>query len=151
MHGAIRRSESAELDFNRGKTMSIKIRRAKSGEIITFKIAGEFTSASKHQIQDVVEKYGAGICYQFDFAAVNKVYSSAVGMLIVLRQSLGGADANIKLVNCGAKVREVLYMAGLQSLFAITRPETEELEREWQPESVSVRQPAQQPGFSPAV
>lgn len=103
--------------------MSVSIDVSGNGSLITFHIHGEFDSRLKHEIQDVIERHGAGALYQFDFSDVTIVRSSGVGMLIVMRQDLGGAHANIKLINCGSRIRYTLASGGLQGLFMISRPQ----------------------------
>lgn len=105
--------------------MSLTIDVTEKGCSVTLRVEGGFDSSIKYEIQDVIERYGPGALYQFDFAGVTKVLSSGVGMLILMRQDLGGAHANIKLINCGAKVRNTLASGGLQSLFMISRPQLE--------------------------
>lgn len=105
--------------------MSLAIDVSNNGRCITFYVEGEFDSSIKFEVQDVTERHGPGALYLFDFSRVTSVRSSGVGMLIVMRQDLGGAHANIKLINCGARIRETLACGGLQSLFIISRIELE--------------------------
>ncbi len=45
--------------------------------------------------------------------------SSALGMLLILRDLAGGDSANIEIVDCNDEVREILNMANFNNLFSI--------------------------------
>ena len=46
--------------------------------------------------------------------------SAALGMLLLLRDAVGGEKADVHLVRCRAEIREMLKMANFQDLFRIT-------------------------------
>ncbi len=54
-----------------------------------------------------------------DFQRTEYMDSSALGMLLCLRQDVGGDDAQIVLRNCGDAVAKILGIANFQKLFDI--------------------------------
>ncbi len=54
-----------------------------------------------------------------DFSQTQYIDSSALGMLLMLREELGGDDADIELVNCAQEVRNLLDLAQFGTLFTI--------------------------------
>jgi anti-anti-sigma factor len=58
----------------------------------------------------------------FDFSRTRQADSSGVGLLIGLRQQLGGFAARMTLINCRPEVLETFMFAGLDGLFNIRRP-----------------------------
>ena len=106
--------------------MSIEVNLSESGRTLYIAVYGEFNSRNKKEINDLVEKYGPDMSYHFDFSNTTHVRSDGVGMLINMRQAMGGMNANINLTNCGDGVRDIFCYAGLQGLFSITRPVNDE-------------------------
>jgi anti-anti-sigma factor len=45
--------------------------------------------------------------------------SSALGMLLLLRDHAGGDDSQIKIVNCNADVKKILTISNFDKLFSI--------------------------------
>ena len=45
--------------------------------------------------------------------------SSALGMLLLLRDHAGGDNAEVNLVNCNADVRKILTISNFEQLFSI--------------------------------
>jgi len=43
--------------------------------------------------------------------------SSALGMLLMMREYLGGNDASISITNCSSDIKNILTVANFQGLF----------------------------------
>lgn len=54
-----------------------------------------------------------------DMQAVDYLDSSALGMLLLLRDKCRAASRPVSLVNCGGTVREVLKIANFDKLFTL--------------------------------
>lgn len=54
-----------------------------------------------------------------DFADVDYLDSSALGMLLILRDKAAGASKTVALINCRGSVRQVLDIANFGKLFSI--------------------------------
>ena len=58
--------------------------------------------------------------YLIDMGAVDDLDSSALGMLLLLRERAGGDTANIKIQRCRPDIMEMLKMANFQTMFDIS-------------------------------
>lgn len=56
---------------------------------------------------------------QVDLAAVDYLDSSALGMLLMLRDKARGADKSVTLANCRGAVKQVIEIANFSKLFQI--------------------------------
>lgn len=57
--------------------------------------------------------------YVVDFLDTTYLDSSALGMLLLLREFGGGDDACIELINCNPDVRKILTISNFSQLFDI--------------------------------
>jgi anti-anti-sigma factor len=56
---------------------------------------------------------------QIDMAGVEYLDSSALGMLLILKERAGARNKRLALVNCAGAVRRILDIANFGKLFAI--------------------------------
>jgi anti-anti-sigma factor len=56
---------------------------------------------------------------ELDFGAVDYLDSSALGMLLLLREKAGAAKKTVALANCRGAVKQVLDIANFAKLFEI--------------------------------
>jgi anti-anti-sigma factor len=57
--------------------------------------------------------------YLIDLADVTHMDSSALGMLLLLREHAGADHADIRIVNAGTELRGTLRVAGFDKLFVL--------------------------------
>lgn len=57
--------------------------------------------------------------YLVDLGEVTRMDSSALGMLLLLREHAGAERADIRIVNAGSALRGTLRVAGFDKLFAL--------------------------------
>lgn len=57
--------------------------------------------------------------YVLDLQGANYLDSSALGMLLLLRDHAGGDEADIRLLNCNSDVRRILQVSNFEKLFVI--------------------------------
>lgn len=57
---------------------------------------------------------------EVDFARVSYIDSSALGMLLLLRDNARLANKTVRLVNCRGSVRQILDIANFAKLFPIS-------------------------------
>jgi anti-anti-sigma factor len=58
--------------------------------------------------------------YIVDLADVASMDSSALGMLLVLRDQRGSDSASVEIAHCSAEVRKILQIANFERLFHIS-------------------------------
>ena len=83
-------------------------------------IEGRFDFSSHQEFRDAYEnkpqRFGK---YEVDMRKTTYLDSSALGMLLLLRDHAGGESAQIRIVNCNADVRRILNISNFEQLFTI--------------------------------
>lgn len=94
-----------------------------SGDRATLKLSGRFDFHSHRDFRAAYEQLletGAVRDIVIDFADVDYLDSSALGMLLLLREKADGAGKNIELASLRGTVKQVLDIANFGKLFTIT-------------------------------
>jgi len=90
------------------------------GKIITIDISGRFDFSMHQEFRRVYEQAPGGATqYIINLRQAEYMDSSALGMLLLLREHAGGDQANIKIVHCQPEVKKILAIANLQHLFCL--------------------------------
>ena len=90
-----------------------------NGDVITIRISGRFDFALQNEFRDCYynTKKDSGTKFIIDMGNTNYMDSSALGMLLMMREYLGGNSADITITNCSADIKNILTVANFQSLF----------------------------------
>lgn len=101
--------------------MSITSSLSDNGEVLTISIEGRFDASSLEQFRRSFENVDAGEVkrYLVDLAETVHLDSSALGMLLVLRDHAGGDKADISIVNCSPEVKKIFAISSFEQLFTI--------------------------------
>lgn len=86
----------------------------------TIKIQGSFNFRIHRQFRDAYDGKPADMRFVIDLHQVDFVDSSALGMLLLLREYAGGDKSNISIINAHPNVLEVLLIAQFSDLFQIS-------------------------------
>ncbi|MDD5298016.1 MAG: STAS domain-containing protein [Rhodocyclaceae bacterium] len=87
------------------------------------RLDGRFDFNAHREFREAVEKamLPEGVKeIQVDLAKVAYLDSSALGMLLMLRDKAQGKSRSVQLTNCKGSVRQVLEIANFGKLFAIS-------------------------------
>ncbi|WP_017939562.1 STAS domain-containing protein [Zestomonas thermotolerans] len=101
--------------------MAISSQLSSDGQELTISIQGRFDFSLHQAFRDAYER--ADIRprrYVIDLEGTNYLDSSALGMLLLLRDYAGGDDALISLINCNPDVRKILGISNFGQLFQIS-------------------------------
>lgn len=91
-----------------------------SGKELTVKIDGRFDFSAHQEFRDAYEGIPADVnSYVVDLGDTSYLDSSALGMLLLLRDHAGGDSANIKIIKCNDDVRKILTISNFEQLFTI--------------------------------
>lgn len=83
-------------------------------------IGGRFDFRALNQFRDSYENPGETVNrYVVDLEKSDYLDSSALGMLLTLRDYAGGDNADIKIINTPEDIKRILYITKLDSLFSI--------------------------------
>lgn len=100
--------------------MSINNTVSDDGKKVTISVAGKFDFQLYDEFRSAyVDTQGAGIQYLVDLSGTDYLDSSALGMLLLLREHAGGEGSRIGIVNASVDVKKILDVANFGKLFEI--------------------------------
>ncbi len=91
-----------------------------SGDELTISIQGRFDFSAHQDFRRSYEELDAQpVNYCIDMRDTTYLDSSALGMLLLLRDHAGGDTAAVKIVNCSSDVKKILTISNFEQLFTI--------------------------------
>ena len=91
-----------------------------NGSELTVNIDGRFDFSAHQEFRDSYEKADSSINrYVIDMKNASYLDSSALGMLLLLRDHAGGDNADVHITNCNQDVRKILTISNFEQLFKI--------------------------------
>ena len=100
--------------------MSITAQPSADGQELTIVIDGRFSFGAHQEFRNAYERVEVvPRSYVIDLGNATYLDSSALGMLLLMRDHAGGDLARITLRNCSADVRKVLAISNFEQLFRI--------------------------------
>ena len=100
--------------------MGINMTVSEDGNKVTIAVAGKFDFQLYDEFRaSYADTAGAGIEYVVDLAATEYLDSSALGMLLLLREHAGGETSNIHITEASPEVRKILDVANFGKLFQL--------------------------------
>ncbi len=100
--------------------MTIQSVLSADGKELIITVKGRFDFSSLQLFRNSYEKVdGKPERYVVDLKESEYLDSSALGMLLALRDYAGGDAADIKIVNCTNDVRKILLITKLDELFDV--------------------------------
>ena len=101
--------------------MSIESEVSLDGKKLTIAIKGRFDFGSHQTFRDAYERfYKVPELYVVDLKDTTYMDSSALGMLLLLRDHAGGDDAEVQVININSDVRKILAISNFDKLFDIS-------------------------------
>lgn len=101
--------------------LNIKVRNKKDKVRLVLKGRFDFHSNADFRRvyeEELQENRSGGI--EVDFRGVDYMDSSALGMLLLLKERAGAVNREISLVNCSGTIRQILDVVNFSKMFAIT-------------------------------
>lgn len=100
--------------------MSISVTSGATGQLV-IKIQGRFDFSVHKEFKNAYENSASNITsYEIDMGATSYLDSSALGMLLLLRDYAGGDNASIAITRTTPDVRKVLTISNFEQLFKIS-------------------------------
>lgn len=91
-----------------------------SGNKVTIAVAGKFDFQLYDEFRaSYSDTSGAGVEYVVDLSSTEYLDSSALGMLLLLREHAGGEASRIEITSASNDVRKILDVANFGKLFAL--------------------------------
>ncbi|KAF6694183.1 MULTISPECIES: STAS domain-containing protein [Pseudomonas] len=100
--------------------MSVESVVSPDGKKLTIVIKGRFDFSSHQLFRDAYERfYKAPDTYIVDLKDTTYLDSSALGMLLLLRDHAGGDESEVRVINSNSDVRKILAISNFDKLFDI--------------------------------
>ena len=92
--------------------MAINAKMDEAEQKLTISVEGRFDFSAHKEFRDSYQcAEGEPRQYQVDMASADYIDSSALGMLLVLRDRSGGDAANISIVNCSDEIKKIFSIS----------------------------------------
>lgn len=100
--------------------MSVKTSSSEDGVELKISVDGRFDFSSHQEFRNAYENADKSYQrYQVDMSATTYLDSSALGMLLLLRDFAGGDTAQVAITNCSNDVRKILTISNFEQLFTV--------------------------------
>ncbi len=100
--------------------MSVLASTTEDGKTLTILISGHFDFKSHQEFRKAYEQSdGAGVGYVIDMDSAEYMDSSALGMLLMLREHAGGDSGDVRIINTRGEIGNILSISNFQKLFKI--------------------------------
>jgi len=84
-------------------------------------IDGRFDFSQHTAFRSAYEKARPDVkCYEIDLSEASYIDSSALGMLLLLRDHAGGQSADISISHCNDDIKKILTVSNFEQLFSIS-------------------------------
>ncbi|RMQ44958.1 STAS domain-containing protein [Pseudomonas cichorii] len=93
---------------------------SQDGQQLTIFIEGRFDFSTHQDFRGAYEVHAGNLNYVVDLGGTHYLDSSALGMLLLLRDHAGGDDAVVRLVNCTPDVIKILTISNFSKLFQLS-------------------------------
>lgn len=98
--------------------MAISMTVSANADQVTIAVSGRFVFELYDDFRaSYAETAGVGVAYRIDLADTEYLDSSALGMLLLLREHAGGVASDIEIIQASAEVRRILDVANFGKLF----------------------------------
>ena len=88
---------------------------------VTISIQGRFDYSVQQEFRQSYEAGGSRVGrFVLDMQNADYMDSSALGMLLILREFVGGDSAVVKIINCSDEIRKILTISGFEGMFEIS-------------------------------
>ncbi len=100
--------------------MTVLTSTSQDGKTTTIRVKGRFDFSTHQEFRNGYESAPAAAqTFVVDLREATYLDSSALGMLLLLRDHAGGDRAEVKIINCSADVRKILTISNFEQLFTI--------------------------------
>jgi HptB-dependent secretion and biofilm anti anti-sigma factor len=105
--------------------MTVTVSKTQDG-VTVLTLQGEFNFSLHKVFRDAYESAAApGSCYIVDLAHVSRIDSSALGMLLQMRDHAGGTREAVRLINARGGVAAALRTLNFERLMMVTEAASE--------------------------
>ena len=101
--------------------MSVLSSGSSDGNELVISVRGRFDFSTHQDFRNAYERAPGSLqSYVVDLRDATYLDSSALGMLLLLRDHAGGDGSNIHIINCNPDVKKILAISNFEQLFQIS-------------------------------
>jgi len=89
------------------------------GSPVTISISGRFDFNAHHDFRNIYRNEKSDSAYIIDMSGTEYIDSSALGMLLLLREHAGNETANITIKGCNDDIKKIFAISNFEKLFTI--------------------------------
>ena len=100
--------------------MTLKVTTLPEEHKVIIQIDGRFDFNIHREFREAYRQVQSrGMEYVVDLGGTEYMDSSALGMLLLLREHAGGHRARIRVINCGSEIRKILTISNFDRLLEV--------------------------------
>lgn len=99
--------------------MAVQTQLLEDGNTVRIAPTGRFDFHCHREFRSSYQGQKPGAQYIVDLRATDYMDSSALGMLLLLREHAGGDKARIKITGARAEIKSILVVSNFEKLFVI--------------------------------
>ena len=100
--------------------MAVTSELSDDGATLTIKISSRFDFSSHQDFRKAYESVSQpNLGFVIDMSSAEYLDSSALGMLLLMREHAGGDKADIRISNCRPQIKNILKVANFAKLFKV--------------------------------
>ena len=100
--------------------MAISGNSSSNGDSVEIKITGRFDFNAHHDFRNIYRNEKSDANYNIDMSGTDYIDSSALGMLLLLREHAGNETAKISISGCNDDIKKIFAISNFEKLFKIT-------------------------------
>jgi len=89
------------------------------GKKVTININGRFDFNSHRDFRAAYGDENSNSNYVLNMSGADYMDSSALGMLLLLREHAGGDNSNVSITSCSDEIKKILTISNFEKLFKI--------------------------------
>lgn len=90
------------------------------GNSVVINISGRFDFNAHHDFRNIYRNEKPGAAYIIDMSGTEYIDSSALGMLLLLREHAGNENAKITINGCNNDIKKIFAISNFEKLFTIS-------------------------------
>lgn len=100
--------------------MSVSVTASDDGKTVSLKISGRFDFSLHNEFRKAYKDLSiTGGEYIVDLSGTDYLDSSALGMLLLLKEHAESNTSTVRLINYNDEIKEILIIASFDKLFAL--------------------------------
>ena len=100
--------------------MNVTVKNAEQGNTIIITTGSRFDFNSHKEFRDAYSSASPDSRFTIDMKNTSYMDSSALGMILLLREFAGGNASRINIVNCDTEILKVFQISNFDQLFSIS-------------------------------